>query len=211
MTIKNFRRTNYDKWTGDTLILKDNERFGTHTIRVAANRMGKSTNIQTVQLLNGKVAGTSDHKTLNDQIIYCMMIDRFNNGDPSNDNPIKRDSLFTPANYQGGDLQGIINKIDDGYFNSLGVNTFWISPIVDNTNDAYREYPAPHRYYTGYHGYWPVSATKVEEKFGDMNLAKQLGEKSSRQRNECLVGLCCSSCSRRTLDVERSPRLVRNF
>src|SRR3990172_3235163 len=159
-----------------TLTIKGKERFETHTLRIAANRFGKSTNIQMVQIHNGKAAGTSDHKTLNDQIIYCMMIDRFNNGDPSNDNPIVYDSLFTPANYQGGDLQGIINKIENGYFNSLGVNTFWISPIVDNTNSAYREYPAPHRYYTGYHGYWPVSATKVEEKFGDMKLAKKLVE-----------------------------------
>lgn len=158
------------------ITLKEYERFETHTFRIAVNRMGKSTNIQMVQIHNGKIAGTTDHKTLNDQIIYCMMIDRFNNGDPSNDNPIVHDSLFTPANYQGGDLQGIINKIEDGYFNSLGVNTFWISPIVDNTNSAYREYPAPHRYYTGYHGYWPVSATKVEEKFGDMKLAKKLVE-----------------------------------
>jgi cyclomaltodextrinase / maltogenic alpha-amylase / neopullulanase len=161
-----------------TLTIIGKDRFGSHTIRTAANRMGKSTNIQMVQIHNGKIVGTSDHKTLNDQIIYCMMIDRFNNGDPSNDNPIKRDSLFAPANYQGGDLQGIINKIDDGYFSSLGVNTFWISPIVDNTNDAYREYPAPHRYYTGYHGYWPVSSTKVEEKFGDMMLAKELVNKA---------------------------------
>jgi len=158
------------------LTIKGNERFSSHTIRIAVNRMGKASNIQMVQIHNGKIAGTSDHKTLNDQIIYSMMIDRFNNGDPSNDNPIVHDSLFTPANYQGGDLQGIINKIENGYFNSLGVNTFWISPIVDNTNSAYREYPAPHRYYTGYHGYWPTSATKVEEKFGDMKLAKKLVE-----------------------------------
>ncbi len=143
--------------------------------------MGKSSNIQSVQFLNGKVAGKSDVKTLNDQIIYCMMVDRFNNGDPANDNPIVRDSLFAPANYQGGDLQGIINKIDDGYFESLGVNTFWISPIVDNTNNAYREFPPPHRYYTGYHGYWPVSTTKVEEKFGDMNLAKELVKRAHQK------------------------------
>ena len=159
-----------------TLTIKGKERFGTSTIRTAVNRMGKSTNIQTVQIYNGRIAGTIDKKSLNDQIIYCLMVDRFNDGDPSNNNPIVRDSLFAPANYQGGDLQGIINKIEDGYFNSLGVNTFWISPIVDNTDNAYREYPAPHRYYTGYHGYWPVSATKVEEKFGDMKLAKRLVE-----------------------------------
>ena len=164
-----------------TLTVKGNVRFGSFTVRIAVNRMGKSSNIQTVQFLNGKVAGTTDIKTLNDQIIYCMMVDRFNNGDPSNDNPIVRDSLFAPANYQGGDLRGIINKIDDGYFESLGVNTFWISPIVDNTNNAYREFPPPHRYYTGYHGYWPVSTTKVEEKFGDMNLAKELVKRAHQK------------------------------
>ena len=161
-----------------TLSIKGKDRFESPTIRVAVNRMGKSTNIQTVQIHNGKIAGTSDHKTLNDQIIYCLMVDRFSDGDASNNNPVIRDSLFTPANYQGGDLQGIINRIEEGYFTSLGVNAFWISPIVDNTNNAYREYPAPHRYYTGYHGYWPTSATKVEEKFGDMNLAKQLVKKA---------------------------------
>jgi len=145
-----------------------------HTIRLAVNRMGRNSNIQTIQLHNGSISGNSGVHTLNDNIIYSMMIDRFNNGDKSNDNPIVHDSLFIPANYQGGDLQGIINKMEEGYFDKLGVNAFWISPIVDNTNNAYREYPAPHRWYTGYHGYWPVSSTKVEEHFGDMNLVKTL-------------------------------------
>lgn len=161
--------------------------YGEHTIRLAVNRLGRSSNIQTVQMIDGQAAGSSKQRTLNDQIIYCIMVDRFNNGDPSNDNPIKHDSLFTPANYQGGDLQGIINKIDDGYFTSLGINTFWISPIVDNTNEAYREYPAPHRYYTGYHGYWPVSATNVEEKFGCMNLARELVKKAHEKNINVLL------------------------
>lgn len=157
-----------------TLTVKGKMLVGNHTVRIAVNRMGRNSNIQTVQLQNGVVAGNSDVHTLNDNIIYSMMIDRFSNGDKSNDNPIVHDSLFTPANYQGGDLQGIINKLEEGYFDKLGVNAFWISPIVDNTNNAYREYPAPHRWYTGYHGYWPVSSTKVEEHFGDMNLVKKL-------------------------------------
>ena len=164
-----------------TLTIKNKMLSGNHFVRVAVNRMGKHSNIQTVQLNNGIVAGNSGTHTLNDNIIYCMMIDRFNNGDKSNDNPIVHDSLFAQANYQGGDLQGIINKMEDGYFDKLGVNAFWISPIVDNTNNAYREYPAPHRWYTGYHGYWPVSATKVEEHFGDMNLAKELVNKAHKK------------------------------
>lgn len=161
--------------------------YGEHTIRLAVNRLGRSSNIQIVQMIDGQFAGSSKQRTLNDQIIYCIMVDRFNNGDPSNDNPVKHDSLFTPANYQGGDLQGIINKIDDGYFTSLGINTLWISPMVDNTNEAYREYPAPHRYYTGYHGYWPVSATKVEEKFGSMNLARELVKKAHEKNINVLL------------------------
>ncbi len=153
---------------------------GEHSVRISINRMGMHSNIQTVKLLDGQIAGVSGKRTLNDQIIYSIMIDRFYNGDPSNDNPIQHDSLFIQANYNGGDLQGIIDKIDEGYFTRLGINTFWISPIVDNTNSAYREFPPPHRYYTGYHGYWPISATKVEEKFGDMNLARELVSKAHK-------------------------------
>jgi glycosidase len=156
-----------------TLTVKGKLLDGNHSVRLAINRMGKHSNIQTVQLHNGIIAGNSDVHTLNDNIIYSLMIDRFSNGDKDNDSPIKHDSLFAQANYQGGDLQGIINKLEEGYFNKLGVNAFWISPIVDNTNNAYREYPAPNRWYTGYHGYWPTSSNKVEEHFGDMNLVKK--------------------------------------
>ncbi|MCL4278708.1 MAG: alpha-glucosidase C-terminal domain-containing protein, partial [Ignavibacteriaceae bacterium] len=97
------------------------------------------------------------------------------------------DSLFSPANYNGGDFQGIINKINEGYFNLLGINTFWISPIVDNTNKAYREYPPPHRYYTGYHGYWPISLQGVEEHFGSLNLAEELINKSHKNKIKVLL------------------------
>ena len=170
-----------------TLTVKGKMLSGNHSIRVAVNRMGKNTNIQTVQLHDGVIAGNSGVHTLNDNIIYSIMIDRFNNGDKSNDNPIKHDSLFTPANYQGGDLQGIINKLEEGYFDKLGINAFWISPIVDNTNNAYREYPAPHRWYTGYHGYWPVSSTKVEEHFGDMNLVKKFIDVAHQKKSKVFL------------------------
>lgn len=156
------------------LLLKEKMLNGNHTVRIAVNYLGNNTNIQTIRLFNGALSEQNDVHTLNDNIIYCLMVDRFCNGDTSNDDPIKHDSLFAPANYQGGDLKGIINKIQDGYFDKLGVNALWISPIVDNTNNAYREYPAPHRWYTGYHGYWPVSSTKVEEHFGNMNLAREI-------------------------------------
>ncbi|MFN3695615.1 MAG: alpha-amylase family glycosyl hydrolase, partial [Ignavibacterium sp.] len=149
--------------------------------------MGKHSNIQTVQIIDGEIAGSNDKRTLHDQIIYSIMIDRFYNGDPTNDSTIVHDSLFKPANYNGGDLAGILQKIEEGYFDKLGINTLWISPIVDNTTNAYREYPSPHRWYTGYHGYWPVSSTKVEEHFGDMNLARNLVEKAHSRNINVLL------------------------
>ncbi|MCW8816751.1 MAG: alpha-amylase family glycosyl hydrolase, partial [Ignavibacteriaceae bacterium] len=161
-----------------SLLFPDDLIEGERLLRVAVRTGDKFTNIQSTRIIDGKPVDNNSPKSWQDAIIYSMMIDRFNDGDSTNDKPIVHDSLFKQANYNGGDLRGILDKINDGYFDSLGVNTFWISPIVDNTDKAYREYPPPHRYYTGYHGYWPVSLEGVEEHFGDMKLAKEMINKA---------------------------------
>lgn len=170
-----------------TLSFPDDLIEGERLIRIAVRLGRRFSNIQSIKIIDGQPVNNDSPKSWQDAIIYSLMIDRFNNGNPSNDNPIKHDSLFSPANYNGGDFQGIINKINEGYFNQLGINTFWISPIVDNTNKAYREYPPPHRYYTGYHGYWPVSLQGVEEHFGDINLAEELINKSHQNNIKVLL------------------------
>jgi cyclomaltodextrinase / maltogenic alpha-amylase / neopullulanase len=153
--------------------LNENNLEGKHTFRIAVDKNGQVSNIQTVQLFDGKPADNSTF-TWNDGIIYSLMIDRFNDGDPLNDNPVKNDSLSPKANYMGGDLKGILDKLNGGYFDSLGVNIIWISPVYDNPNEAYKEYPAPHRYYSGYHGYWPISSDRVEEHFGTVEDVKKV-------------------------------------
>ena len=30
----------------------------------------------------------------------------------------------------GGDLEGIIKKLEEGYFENLGINVIWISPVL---------------------------------------------------------------------------------
>ena len=170
-----------------TLMFQDDIIEGNRLIRLAVKSNGKFSNIQSTRMFDGQPVNNNSTQSWYDAIIYSLMIDRFSNGNPSNDNPVNHDSLFSPANYNGGDLQGIINKINEGYFNHLGINTFWISPIVDNTNKAYREYPPPHRFYTGYHGYWPVSLQEVEEHFGDMNLAKEFISKSHKNDIKVLL------------------------
>ena len=149
-------------------MLEDNKTFRTVTAQG-----GRISNWETVKFLDGEPAGNNDF-LWDDAIIYSLMIDRFNDGDSSNSIPIINSNLSTKANYKGGDLQGVIDKLEEGYFDSLGINTIWISPVVDNTDSAFQEYPAPHRWYSGYHGYWPIDDERVEEKFGNMRLLKKL-------------------------------------
>ena len=111
-------------------------------------------------------AGTLTRQDKEKTILYFMMVDRFNNGNPSIDDPVEDPEVDPRANFYGGDLEGITQKIEEGYFTSLGINTIWLSPITQNPLEAYREYPPPHRKFTGYHGYWPITLTTVDHRFG---------------------------------------------
>ncbi|HEY0368006.1 MAG TPA: alpha-amylase family glycosyl hydrolase [Chthoniobacterales bacterium] len=101
-----------------------------------------------------------------DAVMYYAFTDRFADGEKSNDKPVEDPNVAPQANFHGGDLRGVKQHIDDGYFDSLGVNTIWIAPLNRNPDHAYQESPEPHRWYTGYHGYWPVSANEIDPHFG---------------------------------------------
>ena len=110
------------------------------------------------------------------QVLYSLMIDRFYNGNESNDWKMNSPEVLDIVDYQGGDLAGITAKISEGYFDKLGVNTLWISPITQNPWDAWGCYEFkngnkydPTKTYTrfsGYHGYWPIFATALDKRFG---------------------------------------------
>ena len=138
-------------------------------IRVwASNKYGVSNDIL-VPLQNGKVLTESSDITRADkqaQIMYFMLVDRFKNGDTANDKPLNRPDVNRKVDYWGGDLAGIQQKIDDGYFEKLGVNTLWISPVNQNPTEPYGWYEPMKTKFSGYHGYWPVSSSKVDTRFG---------------------------------------------
>ena len=110
------------------------------------------------------------------QILYSLMIDRFYNGNEANDWKMNSEEVLDIVDYQGGDLAGITKKISDGYFDKLGVNTLWISPITQNPWDAWGCYPfkngnkydssKTYTKFSGYHGYWPIYATQLDVRFG---------------------------------------------
>ncbi len=154
-------------------------------IRVwACNENGYSNDIL-VPLENGQVlSNISDinRKDKHAQVLYFMLVDRFNNGNPKIDDPVDDPGIFDKANYYGGDIEGITQKVKDGYFSELGVSMIWLSPITQNPLGGYIEYPAPHRKYSGYHGYWPVTYTTVDHRFGTAEDLRQLV--NSTHKNE---------------------------
>lgn len=147
----------------------------TGTLRTAVRRGGQATRLVPISLRDGAL---DDGFAWQDAVIYQIMVDRFRDGNPANTRPVAHDSVAARANFHGGDLQGILDKVRDGYFERLGINAFWLSPVVQNTERAHREFPPPHRFYTGYHGYWPTDPTSVDERFGDMALLQTLVRES---------------------------------
>lgn len=89
-------------------------------------------------------------------VLYMIMIDRFQNGDPSNDADVVRGD---PRAFHGGDLAGVLQRLD--YLQALGVSAVWISPV----------YPNPPR---GYHGYWPLELRGVDGRFGTLETLRKV-------------------------------------
>ena len=108
--------------------------------------------------------------------VYFLLTDRFRNGDESNDFNFNRDKeTGVLRGFEGGDLRGIIQKIDDNYFSDLGVNAIWMTPIVEQIHDATDE--GTGKTYA-YHGYWAKDWTSLDPNFGTKEELKELVEKA---------------------------------
>jgi len=100
-----------------------------------------------------------------EDMIYLIMPDRFANGDPTNDvvqgmqeTTLNRDSMYYR---HGGDLQGIIAKLD--YLKELGVTAVWLNPVL--TNDMEQ---------ASYHGYAATEYYEIDPRLGDNALYREL-------------------------------------
>ena len=74
----------------------------------------------------------------------------------------------------GGDLAGVKDEIQNDYFKKLGTNTLWISPVNQNPEEPYGYYAPKKTKFSGYHGYWPISSSKVDHRFGTNQELKDL-------------------------------------
>jgi cyclomaltodextrinase / maltogenic alpha-amylase / neopullulanase len=147
-------------------------------VRVFAHNGVQRYNDIFIPVVAGKAvtdAESLSRKNLHTQVMYFAMVDRFVNGDNTNDRPTADPEILPIANNLGGDIAGITQKINDGYFEQLGINTIWISPVSRNAEGAWGLWDKGIRSrFSGYHGYWPLALKEIDDRFGTAQQFKEL-------------------------------------
>ncbi len=97
--------------------------------------------------------------------VYFMLTDRFYNGDPTNDVNFNRiNQTHETRKFMGGDIKGITKKIEEGYFNKLGVDAIWFSPVNEQIHSSVNEGQGETY---AFHGYWIRDWSSMEPNFGN--------------------------------------------
>jgi len=114
-------------------------------------------------------ASTTSPPDWRDQVVYFVMIDRFDDGDSGNND--QGQGEYDPEDsrrFSGGDLAGLTRRLD--YMQALGASALWITPPVAN------QWWDPRVNYGGYHGYWAQDFTQVDAHFGDFPSYRALAD-----------------------------------
>lgn len=148
-----------------------NARAGVRTIGISSPSGSTAARFEVLPRLNrmGRFQGFSS-----DDVMYLIMIDRFSDGDQSNNDPPQSRGLYDRKNkyyYHGGDLQGIIDHLP--YLKDLGVTALWLTPWYDNYDRLNEIELKEGQPCTGFHGYNPQDFYSVEEHFGTL---RKLGD-----------------------------------
>ncbi|SHM45545.1 Glycosidase [Anaerosporobacter mobilis DSM 15930] len=116
-------------------------------------------------------------------VIYFMVTDRFKDGNTANNDAYgvgdyNTDPETGASSYHGGDFAGVTSKLD--YLKDLGINTIWISPIVENITESQTSTEPPMESY-GYHGYWTSNFEELNKHLGtEAELRELISEAHSR-------------------------------
>lgn len=124
-------------------------------------------------------------------VVYFMMTDRFFDGNESNNTASGADTYGknNPGLYHGGDFAGVTAKLD--YLQDLGVNTIWLTPIVENvkgvavTVEGSKDVP----YNAAYHGYWASDFTKLNPTLGTTEEFKTMISEAHKRGMRIMVDI----------------------
>ncbi|MBM7557750.1 alpha-amylase family glycosyl hydrolase [Halanaerobacter jeridensis] len=102
--------------------------------------------------------------------VYFVITDRFYNGDTSNDNSYGRPQVDAAGNeigtFHGGDIPGLKEKIDSGYFDKLGVNAIWITAPYEQIHGFVGGGDDGSFAHYAYHGYYALDYTALDKNMG---------------------------------------------
>lgn len=140
------------------------------------------------------------------EVMYFVLIDRFADGDPGNNQGVDRRN---PGGWHGGDLKGLTQQLDE--LRDLGVTALWINPVQLQQARGMTAQAAGAEWFTheGFHGYWIQDFEKMDPHFGDESDLKELVD-AARQRGIKVVldvvinhaGYSSRYTERRTADGE---------
>ena len=123
-----------------------------------------------------KIAPTKTPFVWENANVYFIVTDRFKNGDPKNDHQFNRNQPTGKLRgFEGGDIRGVIQKLDEGYFTKLGITVIWMTPIVEQIHSGVDEGTG---YTYGFHGYWTRDWTALDPNFGTRNDLAELVAKA---------------------------------
>ena len=147
-------------------------RPGTRDLRIVTANGATNARFEVLPRLNraGQFQGFSA-----DDVLYLIMIDRFSDGDPSNNEPLQSRGIYDRKNkfyYHGGDLQGVIDRLP--YLKELGITAVWLTPWYDNYDHPNQIELKEDKPSTGFHGYNPQDFYAVEEHFGTLPKLREL-------------------------------------
>ena len=121
----------------------------------------KSTQETTSQITNQQSEAPFVWESAN---VYFLLTDRFKNGDKTNDLNYNRNKPTGKLRgFEGGDIRGIIQKLDEGYFENLGINVIWMTPVVEQIHDGVDEGTG---FSYGFHGYWTRDWSVLDPSYG---------------------------------------------
>jgi len=122
-----------------------------------------------------------------DDILYFVLIDRFADGDSTNNYKFE---LSNPGGFHGGDLKGLTQHLDE--LADLGITALWINPVQKQVAQSfYASAPAklgiPEFRHWGFHGYWIDDFTAMEPQFGSLDDLKHLVEEAHKRHIKVLL------------------------
>ncbi len=131
---------------------------------------------------------SSNRKGFNSSdVIYLLMPDRFANGNPENDSVDGLTEKADRANFDGrhgGDIQGIINKLD--YLQDLGITTLWSTPLLEDNEKR-----------GSYHSYAISDYYNVDARYGGneayLKLSKECKKRGIKLIKDMVFNHCASA------------------